>query len=60
VDPVHHRTSQIRATFREQVDPIGHGLALRVGQRRPPVDELIGDLIGDLDLPRRTSMSDDS
>jgi hypothetical protein len=33
VEPVHRRTTEIRASFREQIDPIGHGLSLRVGQR---------------------------
>ena len=53
VDPAHHRSTEIRATFRKQIDPVGHGLSLCVGQRRPPLDELIGDL----DLPHPTSMS---
>ena len=39
-----------------QVDPVGHGRSLCVGQRRPPLDELIGDL----DLPHPTTMSSHS
>jgi hypothetical protein len=30
VDPVHDRATEIRTSFREQVDPIGHGLSLCV------------------------------
>jgi hypothetical protein len=56
VDPVHHRTTEIGPSLREQVDPIGHSLPLRVGQHRPPLDELIGDL----DVPHPTVMSNDS
>jgi hypothetical protein len=56
VDPVHHRTTEIGPSLREQVDPIGHSLPLRVGQHRPPLDELIGDF----DFPHPTVMSNDS
>lgn len=53
VDPIHHRSAKIWPSFREQIDPIGHGLSLRARQRRPPLDELVGDL----DLPHLPSMN---
>jgi len=53
VDPIHHRTTEIQPPFCKEIDPVGHGLSLCVGQRRPPLDELIGDL----DLPHPPGMS---
>ena len=44
MDPVDHGSAEIRAAFREQIHSIGHGLALWLGQGRPPLDELIRDL----------------
>jgi hypothetical protein len=56
MDSVDDWTTEIWSTFREYVDAVGDRFLLLDGQRRPPVDELVGDL----DFPHRPSMSPDS
>jgi len=53
VDAIDDRSAEVGSAFAEQVDPGGHRLALIVGQRRSPLEELVRDL----DIPHRHTMS---
>jgi len=53
VDAIDDRSTKIGATFCKHINSIRDGLSLVIGQRRPPLVELIGDL----DLPHRPSMT---
>jgi hypothetical protein len=53
VDPVHDRPAQVGTALGEKIHTIRQGLLLVDGQPVPPLDELVGDL----DLPHRHSMS---
>lgn len=56
MDSVDDRTAKVWSSLGKHVDSIGDCLLLFDGQRRPPVDELVGDL----NLPHVTGMSPDS
>ncbi len=53
MDSVDDRTTEIWTSFREYIDSVGDRFLLLDGQRRPPIDELVGDL----NLPHHPSMS---
>jgi hypothetical protein len=54
-DPLDDRAAEIRASFGQEIDPVGQRFLLFRVEAGPPLFELVGEL----DFPQATSMSID-